>query len=780
MTFAARDSGASGQALSIGTQLEEFFIERVLGEGGFGITYLAHDTGLGRQVVIKENLPVQFAWRDPHSLTVAPRHTSGDASDFAWSLENFSKEAAMLASLDHPGIVKVLRSFRALGTAYFVMPFVEGVAFDQLIDSRMAKGQPFSEEELRGLLTRLLDALGHLHDRGIYHRDIKPANILIGNDGVPALIDFGSARQRLSERSMTVVESAGYTPFEQLQSRGNVGPWSDLYALGATLYKAITFESPPKAADRIGAVPMVPLASRDSFAGRYSFSFLNSIDRALAVNAADRWQNANEWRVGMDASAKSARTLAPPAKPSAQIKQLSPQTYVDPVDEWERSNGATAAPITSQALPKLPEAINLKKVGVGPVQLPSLYNPTTVVNLALLFTPPLGAYLFAKNENALGRRVEEASQMKWFYGMLMASLVSIFIAKGAPWFLYILWYLFSAKNHVNFVKLTYGLSFDKKSTIKPSIAALACLVVAVFFVEGVHSLVREEAAPATVGEVSSADAQVVTKKDEDVVFLLKRGVAYANGDGVTQDLAEAVRCYQKAADQGLAAAQFNLGVCYARGEGIEKNEAQAVHWYRKAADQGYALAQFNLGFRYDNGLGVDTDKSVAVLWYRKAAEQGQSDAQCNLGSCYYNGEGVAKDMFESVLWYRKSADQGNAIAQRSLGFCCYHGHGGARDSVEATSWFRKSAEQGDAIAQFYLGCCYYNGEGVSKNLVEAAKWYSMAAEQGQQDAQCSLGTCYINGEGVAKNVNEAIKWYRKSADQGYELAKKNLEVALRR
>ena len=118
----------TGQALPPGTRIEEFVIEKVLGSGGFGITYLARDVRLDRQVVIKENLPVQFCFRDTHSLTVAPRHTVGeDVENFRWSLVNFSKEAAMLASLDHQGIVKVLRSFEAFGTAYFVMPFVEGI-----------------------------------------------------------------------------------------------------------------------------------------------------------------------------------------------------------------------------------------------------------------------------------------------------------------------------------------------------------------------------------------------------------------------------------------------------------------------------------------------------------------------------------------------------------------------------------------------------------------------------------------------------------------------------
>jgi len=322
----------SNQALPPGTRIEEFVIERVLGSGGFGITYLARDVRLDRLVVIKENLPVQFCFRDTHSLTVAPRHTIGeDAENFLWSLENFSKEAAMLASLRHHGIVPVLRSFQALGTAYFVMPFLEGGTLDDLIQERRVEGRIFAEEELVGLLERILDALAYLHDRGIYHRDIKPANILITNEGVPVLIDFGSARQRLSERSMTVVESAGYTPFEQLQSRGNVGPWSDLYSLSGTIEKVITgeappkamdrmrrdprtplaqradmvaiysatFETPPKANDRAFDDPFEPMANRQDLIGVFSSPFLRGLDLSLSMRPADRWQDTVAWLDGL-------------------------------------------------------------------------------------------------------------------------------------------------------------------------------------------------------------------------------------------------------------------------------------------------------------------------------------------------------------------------------------------------------------------------------------------------------------------------------------------------
>jgi serine/threonine protein kinase len=206
---------STGQALPAGTRLEEFEVEQVLGTGGFGITYLARDTSLGRKVVIKENLPSAFAFRDTASGTVRCRSDLAEDEDsFRWSMENFLREAATLASLDHPVIMSVLRKFEANGTAYFVMPYVEGVALDAMQKSRREKSRVFSDDEIKGLLEHVLDALEYLHGRRIYHRDIKPGNILVTKQGVPLLIDFGSARQQLSERSMTVIESAGYTPFE--------------------------------------------------------------------------------------------------------------------------------------------------------------------------------------------------------------------------------------------------------------------------------------------------------------------------------------------------------------------------------------------------------------------------------------------------------------------------------------------------------------------------------------------------------------------------------------
>jgi serine/threonine protein kinase len=314
------DAGDNAHALPKGSRLEEFVIEGVLGSGGFGITYLAKDTLLGRKVVIKENLPLQFCCRNPQTLTVTPVHSRGeDAENFQWSLGNFTKEAALLASLDHPGIVKVLRAFPAFGTAYFVMPHVEGLGFDAVIRKRWENDRPFTTPELRGFTDRVLQALEYLHSRGIYHRDIKPGNILLTRDG-PVLIDFGSARQLLGERSLTVIESPGYTPFEQLQSRGNVGPWSDLYALGATLHKAVAGQSPPKAMDRMPEDSCQPLSGRSDLTDQFGADFLSGIDRALSVRVADRWQSAGAWRMALE---RKAPLTAPVAGNTPVAKHIS-------------------------------------------------------------------------------------------------------------------------------------------------------------------------------------------------------------------------------------------------------------------------------------------------------------------------------------------------------------------------------------------------------------------------------------------------------------------------
>ncbi len=261
----------------------------------------------------------------------------------------------------------------------------------------------------------------------------------------------------------------------------------------------------------------------------------------------------------------------------------------------------------------------------------------------------------------------------------------------------------------------------------------------------------------------------------DVKAQCNLGWCYENGRGVKQDYATAVKWYTKAAEQGNARAQCNLGCCYENGRGVEQNYATAVKWYNKATKQEHARAQCNLGWCYENGKGIKQDYTTAVKWYTKAAEQGNAQAQCNLGCCYENGRGVKQDYATSAKWYSKAAEQENAFAQYYLARCYEKGRGVNPSYAIAVELFTEAAEHGNTKAQYNLGCCYENGSIVKQNYATAVKWYTKAAEQGDADAQVHLGRCYERGRGVKQDYAIAVKWYKKAAEQGMEIAAKRIK-----
>ncbi len=283
-------------ALPAQSRLHWYVIERVLGQGGFGITYLARDTNLEQRVAIKEYLPVEFATRMPDA-TIRSR-TEGLRDRYRWGLERFIQEARTLARFDHPSIVRVHSVFEFNNTAYMVMRFEEGINLAALLDRRGT----LPEDELLRIILPILDGLEGVHKTGFIHRDIKPDNIHIGDDGRPVLLDFGSARQSLGNaHTLTILVAPGYAPFEQYYSdSGNQGPWTDIYGLGATCYRAIAGRSPLDAVSRskgiLGSTQDVLVPATVIGAGRYSGRLLAAIDHALEFAEKDRPQSVTEWR----------------------------------------------------------------------------------------------------------------------------------------------------------------------------------------------------------------------------------------------------------------------------------------------------------------------------------------------------------------------------------------------------------------------------------------------------------------------------------------------------
>lgn len=280
--------------LPAGATLEHYKILKVLGNGGFGITYLVRDTMLKRKVVLKENFPSSYAYRDPFTGRVIPNNEH-DAESFQWTLSNFLNEARVLAQLDSPGIVRVLSVFECNGTAYFSMDYVQGLPLDYLGEQQLLVGNCYSESKLRGLLVNILQILDYLHKKGICHRDIKPGNILLTQEGAPVLIDFGASRHMESNHTQTVLATHGFSSPEQALGRKDMGPWSDLYSLGATFYSLLKGVAPPRGEERLLNDTIQPLAASASLSANYSKIFLRTIDKALSPRVEDRYNSAEAW-----------------------------------------------------------------------------------------------------------------------------------------------------------------------------------------------------------------------------------------------------------------------------------------------------------------------------------------------------------------------------------------------------------------------------------------------------------------------------------------------------
>jgi hypothetical protein len=311
-------------ALPIGLRLGELEIRAVIGAGGFGIVYRAFDHALEREVAIKEYMPSAMAARS------ATLHVSllsqGHAETFALGLKSFINEARLLARFDAPSLVKVHRFWEGNGTAYMVMPLYRGRTLKVL---RQSLSESPSEAWLRGIVEPLLGALEVLHAEGVFHRDIAPDNILVGDDGRPVLLDFGAARRVIGDQSqaLTAILKPSYAPIEQYAEATGLrqGPWTDIYALGATLHYAITGRPPqPSTARALGT-------DRDTLAGGIerglSADFLRIVDWMMAPRPEHRPQSVAALR-----DALAGRTAAPqlPAAPVAPIDPTWERTVVVP------------------------------------------------------------------------------------------------------------------------------------------------------------------------------------------------------------------------------------------------------------------------------------------------------------------------------------------------------------------------------------------------------------------------------------------------------------------
>ncbi len=354
-------------ALGAGTRLQEYEIRTVLGQGGFGITYLADDTSLNIDVALKEYLPRDFAIRTAGS-TVVPT-SSADESDYRWGLDRFLDEARTLARFDHPHLNKVRRFFEANGTAYMALEYIDG----QTLSALLGKYPTVPDAHLRRVVVEVLSGLEQVHAAGYVHRDIKPSNIMLRSDGSAVLLDFGAARQAVGQRSKSVTSilTPGYAPVEQYDTKAvDVGPWSDLYALGMVAYRCVSGLGDGELPDAVtrtrsqrrGSQDLTPAVEVGK--GVYDAQFLEAIDWAIQVNEEERPQSIAEWR-----EAFSDGPGAGAVQPRSSTTSPGPTPTTTPLEQATATNAARFSLLSKLALAVVGVAVlgtGLWMVGIPP------------------------------------------------------------------------------------------------------------------------------------------------------------------------------------------------------------------------------------------------------------------------------------------------------------------------------------------------------------------------------------------------------------------------------
>ena len=390
-TNAHSSAGKSGNALPVGTYLGEFELTGVLGEGGFGIVYLAWDHSLERRVALKEYMPSALCARTGSTQVQikSPRHRE----TFEAGMKSFVNEARLLASFDHPSLVKVYRFWEANGTAYMVMPFYEGIT---LKDKLRDLGAPPDEGWLMALLGPLTEALAVIHSENCFHRDIAPDNVILLNaTGKPLLLDFGAARRVIGDmtQALTVILKPGYAPIEQYADSPDMsqGRWTDIYALAASVHYAIMGKTPPTSVSRLMNDTYIPL--EQAAQGRYSATFLQAMDRALRVRPQERTPTVDVLRAelglgeaSLESKGDSTRLLTAAATATAEPRATTALLKATTAQRG-RTDPSGAGAKRSQGLWTGLGLVVLAAAGVGTYLALAPGKPTAPASLVTPTTP---------------------------------------------------------------------------------------------------------------------------------------------------------------------------------------------------------------------------------------------------------------------------------------------------------------------------------------------------------------------------------------------------------
>jgi TPR repeat protein/serine/threonine protein kinase len=719
---------------------EQYRIDTVLGAGGFGITYMAMDVGLGSQVVLKEYFPAQIAVRD-QTATVHP-HSDRENAIYLWGRERFVREARILDSCRHAHIVRVRRVFEINNTAYMALDFEDGPNLEAWLKTL---GRAPTQGEIDAIVWPLLDALAYLHalPQPVIHRDIAPDNIIMRGGNHPVLIDFGAAKVETVGRAESRVSAVkdGYSPREQYSQKGELqGPWTDIYAMAATVRRSITGERPPDSMGRDLEDTMQPMTAM----GLEGFrpAFLEAIDEAMRVRHAERPQSVAAWRdmlfEGADEWASRSQAQSRPgavsrSAPKTSSRALSrpgPKSIPRPVPGGEPPTG----PKDNATDTGRRASIAAFDADVARAPAPAARSSQRFLVLGLAGLAVLGA------------------------GIAMAQFLRRPVAPPIT----------TAPRDVAVVQpeskppakpVTPQPAGSKpaepaaapKAPPKPVAdsgaatqrAAQECERLAQPTSKGVAGVLFEE----LDGAAAVAACETANRAAPDngrLEALLGRALAKAANYGAARQWLE------RSVAKGDAYAMFHLGALFGDGSGMRRDYAKAREWYDKAAASGEPHALTSLGVLYENGRGVPQDYAKAREFYEKAAAFPFAAAINNLGNLYNTGRGVTQDYPKAAALFEIAAAMNYGTASNNLGFLYENGRGVPQDYGKARELYERSAARNNGLAMNNLGLLYENGRGVTQDVAKAREWYEKSAERGNSRGMLHLGILYANGRGVTQ------------------------------
>ena len=610
----------------------KYRIERVLGQGGFGITYRAimRDRVSGKLGAMEIEVPVaikEFFMKDTclrnegSSYVTVP--SIGSKNLVEQYRKKFVKEANNLSHLNHPNIVQVIDVFKENGTDYYVMEYLEGGSLRDVV-KREGK---LDEKQALGYITLIGYALSYMHtEKHLCHYDVKPGNIVLDKKGTPKLIDFGISKNYDNEGNQTsstpIGISEGFAPLEQYkQSVQEFSPQTDIYALGATFYYLLTGKVPPEASDVINdGLPAMPYT--------ISKSTRDAIEQAMQPRKKDRPQTMKEFLELLLGNA--VPSPQPIVKPELVVSKPRVEDDDDEEATYYADEGASVvSPSYSPAKPKVEDTKDDE-----------------------------GTY-YAEEGSEIQSGVSGSSLKERGNQQNRSPQPRVVpLNKPAP----------SVTQPSVVQDLQSPQQVEQKIPAKPEEKNTGCLIVMIIafglvlfaIIGGISGIFNTE----SIDYTTYNEKLVEAAENGDAIAQFNLGLCYAEGTGVIQDHTKAAEWYTKSAEQGNANAQNNLGVCYAKGTGVIQDYTKAAEWFTKSAEQG--VGQTNLGLCYLKGDGAQQDYAKAFEWFREAANQGDAKGQFLMGYCYEKGIGVSSNIPVAVSWYNKASEQGNEDAKERL------------------------------------------------------------------------------------------------------------------